>query len=119
MADFIFPIGLKQYLDNVSWSLTEEPTNILTTVDTGPKKIRRRYTRPDSIMSATLWLTADQYQMLNDFYTITLQNGTRTFSYNHPISQAETDYRFDEPIKYSTVGNNHYSATMVWRQINA
>ncbi len=51
----IWPSSLQQCLNSAGWSYSAEETNIRTNVDTGPKKVRRRYTRPDKLMQANIW----------------------------------------------------------------
>ena len=97
--------------------MVEEDTNIRTNVDTGPNKIRSRYTRPDTLMTCAMWIDKAQYITLKDFYDITLSNGTSLFLFDHPITEVPQEYRFEAPISWSVVGGETFLASMQWRQV--
>ena len=112
----LWPSTLQQCLNQGGWQYSAENTNIQTSVETGPKKIRRRTTRPEHLMQSDIWFDSSLYQTLNDFYNLTLQNGTQNFFFNNPISGASSVWRFENPIQYSPLGGEQFVAKMVWRE---
>jgi len=115
MAEF-WPAPLQQCLNQSGWQYNAEDTNVRTNVETGPKKVRRRYTRPDHLMQGIIWVHRDLYTLLDDLYTLTLQNGTLAFNFAHPITGVNSIWRFEETIKYSPLGGEQFQAKMIWRE---
>ena len=112
----VWPLQLQQCINEGGWSYTTEDTNIRTNVDTGPKKVRRRYTKPDKLMNGTVWVHRDLYQTLDDFYALLLQNGTLEFEFGHPITGVATIFRFESPIIWTPLQGAQFQAKMVWRE---
>ena len=117
MALIDWPVTLPDCFLESSWQEEAVDTNIQTVPDTGPIKTRRRYTQPETLINGSMVIDGAQYQTLQDFYNVTLQNGTQIFDFTHPITQAITEYRFEKPPAYSPFGGLHFTVAMTWREM--
>lgn len=77
-------------------TLNETPpeNRLVTSMDKGPGKVRRRTTANVRPLSFTLRLTKAQVQTLDDFFVTTTFSGADSFSYNHPRTGAAVTARF-------------------------
>jgi len=84
-------------------SFNEEPPDnlIKSSVDRGPKKIRRRTVANIRPISFTLNLTPDQIEELDSFYMDDLLSGAISFDYVHPRTLATVKARFAEKPKWA------------------
>lgn len=99
-----FPSTLQQFINQQGFSLSKGPTVIRSSPDTGPVKMRRRFTRSVDRMSVTLYLDLDQFNTFETFYNTTTNAGVTPFDLDHPITGVTREYRFlDEPT-YSSIG---------------
>lgn len=106
-----WPLSLQQNLNSSSFSIKQEPITIRSTMSEGAPKVRRRFTQPITTVQAQIWVDALQYQVLQDFYNITLQGGTLDFFFLHPIDNTQHTYRFVDEIAYGYVGHDTYNAS--------
>lgn len=73
---------------------TPPETVLRTEMDSGPAKVRRRYTANVRPLSGSLILTASQVAILDDFLLTTLEGGSKPFDWTHPRTSAAITTRF-------------------------
>ncbi len=87
-------------------------TRVITEMDQGPAKLRRRGTAGARGLSFRLLLDAAGIQALDDFFEDTLEGGTLAFDFTHPRTGGDASCRFVEPPSYATAGGSHYHAAI-------
>jgi hypothetical protein len=112
-----WPPQLQQYLQRGTFSQTQQDTNIRTNVETGPVKQRRRFTQPMVEMACEIWVPNSLYLIFDQFYNITLLNGTGEFDFDDPITGVPTVWRFAAPFQTTLVGGLTYKIGMKWESL--
>jgi hypothetical protein len=113
-----WPVSLQQYLNQGAFSQNAQETNIRTNVETGPFKVRRRFTQPVTNMDCQIWMPKAEYPVLEDFYNVTLQNGTLPFEFVDPITGVLRNWRFKSPYKTGHLGASTFIVNMEWEAID-
>lgn len=70
---------------------------IRSDMDSGPAKVRRRFTVVVETFAIGLSLSSDQYDTLLDFFSLTLEEGTLAFDWIHPRTEEPKSCRFVGP----------------------
>ncbi len=110
-----WPSSLQQLVNQDSFTETIGDTVIRSEMDTGPVKLRRRFTRSIDTISCSIDITSvEQYEDLNFFFKTTLNGGVTRFELAHPITGVLTDFRFMGPPKYSPMGGFNFKVDMQW-----
>lgn len=112
-----WPVSLQQNVNTGNFNEKFGETAIRTTVDVGPMKVRRRFTRPIDVVSVGFNMTSDQYEDFKIFYNTTVNGGVTIFELNHPITGVLTNYRFMGPPTISPIGGIVFVASMQWEVI--
>lgn len=86
-------------LEQVGFSMEFPDGSIRTTMDAGRPFVRQRYTAAVEPFTGVLWLTADQYDTLHEFYIDTLGHGSEEFDWEHPMTHAAATVQFNERPK--------------------
>ena len=73
-------------------------------METGPAKVRRRFTATPVFVSLNYLMTGAQVQALDDFYATTTLQGSLRFDWNHPRRKIAVEARFMGPPVYSALG---------------
>jgi len=95
--------------------LAEDPqdVSVRTQMETGPAKIRRRFTAEIRNIVYPLLLTTAQVETLDVLYYTTLEGGSLPFTHLHPRTGATVDYRFlEKPGPYTPLSHNKWSAEL-------
>lgn len=87
-------------------------TRVVTEMDQGPAKMRRRGTAGVRGLSFRLLLDGAGVQALDDFFETALEGGTRAFDFTHPRTGGGVSCRFVEPPAYTAAGGTHYHAAI-------
>ena len=66
-------------------------------MDTGPAKVRRRFTATSTYLQLTYLLTLSQSTELDTFYDVTTNKGSDVFDFLHPRLGTTVRARFMEP----------------------
>jgi len=114
MATVPWPADLPQCA--ASWSETQRDPNVRTPMETGPPKVRRRYTAPMYEFAVGMVLEWTQFQLLRDFYDIDCAAGVNSHTFVHPYLQAEQTFRFMAPPEITSSGPLAVSVSMRWEQ---
>ncbi|MBL8967959.1 MAG: hypothetical protein JNG85_13205 [Spirochaetaceae bacterium] len=94
-----FPLPLEQ-----GYSEAAPDTSLRTKMDSGPDKLRRRYTAAPRAFSLRYHLTRDEVATLDAFFVTTVRSGTLRFNWTHPRTGAACEARFLSAPKYSPDG---------------
>ncbi len=113
----VWPATLQDKLNADSFQFSFGETSIRTEMDIGPAKVRRRFTAPIDQVRCSIDMTSDQYEDLYYFFNTTLNGGVNTFTFNHPVTQTSTTWRFTAPPSVSYLGGGNYRAEMSWEVI--
>lgn len=82
-------------------------------MDEGPAKQRPRFTVGIRPFLVQVELDVDQVAIFQTFYEDTLKDGTIPFSWKHPRTQVNTDFRFiGQPQKMRVQGARNWRITM-------
>lgn len=112
-----WPASFQQVLNVDSFQLQFGDTTVRSTVDGGPAKVRSRYTRGVDLIQCTIYIDYGLYQDLKTFYKNTLNNGVRTFSFNHPFTGTPAEFRLAEPPSIIPLGGREYRVNMKWEEM--
>lgn len=96
-------------------SYAEQPENnrLKYEPELGPPKLRRRSTVRADTISFETHMTQAQYDALMTFYTADLENGTLTFTRQHPRTfAADVEFMFSAPPTFAVLGGNLYRVTL-------
>ena len=110
----IYPSTLQDNFNRGTFRRTPGKNAVYAKMDSGPQKIRRRSTlRVDSISGNILLKDISEYITFQNWYTSTLKDGTLTFYFNDPITQAQLEVQFIEGgMDIADVGFETYSVKM-------
>lgn len=78
-------------------SSARQSSLIRTEMDTGPAKVRRRYSGSLLHVQFTMQTTGTQHATLDTFYETTLVGGSLAFEMTDPVSGETENFRFLEP----------------------
>lgn len=110
-----WPVSLQQKVNTNSYQEKIGETTIRTTVDTGPVKVRRRFTRPVNTSTVSFILNnATEYTTFLSFYNTDVNGGVSVFQLVHPITGVLTNYRFTGPPVIHPLGGFVFEASMEW-----
>ena len=83
---------------------------VRTRMDTGPEKVRRRFTAAVRPFKMQLGLTTAQVATLDTFYITTLEHGSLAFDWVHPRTSTSCSMRFKNTITYKRLGPDLWTA---------
>jgi PPE-repeat protein len=113
----IWPATLQQLLSEASFGIAVGDTILRTDMDVGHAKTRRRFTKGVDIFTGSIYLTLAQYDFFMAFFNTTLNGGSLTFTFNHPLTQVPTDFRFKGAPSISSIGGGNLTASFTWEKI--
>lgn len=109
----VWPVGLPQLVLRDGYAETEPDVIRRTEMDEGPAKQRPRFTVGIRPFLVQVELDVDQVAIFQTFYEDTLKDGTIPFSWKHPRTQVNTDFRFiGQPQKMRVQGARNWRITM-------
>lgn len=112
MANPVWPGTLPSYLQEPGYQEKFQDQTVESQMDTGPAKIRRRFTKAIRFIQASMLLTADQVSAFETFWVTTCKGGSIPFDWVHPRTQSTTTFRFRSPAPaYQTVGGVNVQVT--------
>ncbi len=112
-----WPSEFQQLINEESFGISLGDTTIRSDMDVGLSKVRSRYTKGIDIYSCTIFIDIDLYDTLTDFYKTTLGNGTRTFSFNDPMTGDPAEFRFSEAPSITPRGGRNFTVSMKWEKL--
>ena len=102
----LWPASLPQTFEQQSYSEKLPNLTIRTSMDTGPAKVRKRFTAAPYPMSGTMRMTRDQTVTLDTFYIETLNGGADPFTFIHPRKGTTLTCRFTTPPDISALDHD-------------
>lgn len=109
----VWPVSLPQLVLRDGYAETEPDVIRRTEMDEGPAKQRPRFTVGIRPFLVQVELDVDQVVIFQTFYEDTLKDGTIPFSWKHPRTQVNTDFRFvGQPQKMRVQGARNWRITM-------
>ncbi len=87
---------------------------VRTQTDSGPAKVRRRFTESVDRMTWGLALTESQFGDLLTFYKTTTSHGSQRFEITHPRTAALVEVRLVGPPSFSNPKPNLYKGSLVF-----
>ena len=93
------------------------PSNVIrTAMDTGPPKMRPRFTAAVRPLRGAVILTLAQRAVFENFYLVVL-SGVLPFDWIHPVTQQAATFRFVTPPVYSALSDTLVRATLDLEQM--
>lgn len=110
-----WPATLPQYVLQEGYQEKLPDNTVETPMDTGPDKVRRRFTTNYRVFTVQMEMTAAQAAVFDGFYVTTLRHGSLDFDWVHPITQAPAVFRFRKPPPQKSVRGEavRYGWTMI------
>lgn len=99
-----WPTLLPAFVIESGYQETLEDQTIETSMDTGPAKIRRRFTTAVRRFQVTVQMTPEEADIFETFYLDTLAGGSLPFDWVHPRTRVAKSFRFRKPAPVVTVG---------------
>lgn len=96
----LWPTTLQQAFEQDGYRETLPEMTISTKMDTGPAKIRKRFTAAPYSIIGTMHLTKLQADYLDTFYLTTTNGGADPFIFFHPRKGTTLSCRFASPPAY-------------------
>lgn len=97
----VWPGSLPQYAETDGLSEKDAPNAVRTAMETGPAKLRRRYTAVFTPIKATLIVDATQRATLKDFFRNTCKGGSQSFDWLHPMTREAATFRWVSPPEFT------------------
>lgn len=110
----LWPAGLQEKLNVSGFGMEFGDTTVRSEMGVGPDKVRSRSTKGIDKFSSTIDVTFDEYTTIYNFYTITLAQGTKFFTFPHPFTGIDSDFRFTTPPTLSPKGGLYFTCNMAW-----
>ena len=107
-----WPASLPQDISSQNYKETPPNTIIRSTVEVGIAKQRSRTTGAARPISATLLLTLDQVETLDDFYENDLGFGALSFDWKHPRTDVPSTFRFTDTPSYPAASSVTFRVTL-------
>lgn len=112
-----WPSQLQQLVNEQSFAYKFGETVIRSDVDVGPKKVRRRFTRPINTATVSIDMDVSQYNIFYNFFFTTINAGVTPFELAHPITGVLKQWRFLEPPDIRPTGGVTFTANMQWEEM--
>lgn len=100
-----WPGGLPQSPLLQGYSESPPDVALRTPMDGGVAKLRRRFTAATRPLQWAMICTKAQVATLDTFYSTTLVGGTLPFTFDHPRTTDNEEFRFIAPPVYVVIGS--------------
>jgi len=87
-------------------------TSIRTQMDTGPARIRPRYTAGVRPIAGKISCDKTQVATVDTFYLTTLLQGSQSFDWAHPRTGVTVSFRFTKPPTYEPAHKDRWTVTL-------
>lgn len=112
-----WPATLQDILNEASFSYNKGSTVIVSEMEVGPPKKRRRATKSVDTFSCSITVTSAQFVTFQNYFDTTLAGGTIPFYFNHPITQVPSIFEFIESWSLNSIGGGNFQITTQWRYL--
>lgn len=117
MPTIVWPKNVPACFSWTNYVEEKQPVTVRSPVDSGPQKMRRRYTRPLVGIMSTIVCTKQELADLGMFFDVTLQGGTQHFQMNHQITGFPEMFRFLQPPRFTAMKADTFSVEIVLERI--
>lgn len=100
----LWPSGIPQCPTLDTYSETPVDNRLISNVDAGPRKIRRRFTAAPIAVSERYIMTKAEYLAFKSWYENDIQSGSLRFIKKHPIEGVDKEYRFVDVYSQNQLG---------------
>jgi len=107
----VWPVTLPQRVQAAAFEEIPADLTIRTQMDSGPAKVRRRWSAKPRLFSFRLLFTGTQTETLDAFYYTTLDAGVDAFDWVHPRTLTAGSFKLVTPPRYSAAGAGMFFAT--------
>jgi len=97
MANAAWPGSLPSYVQEQGYGEMLPDTNLESQMDTGPAKIRPRFTTANRRFTWIIRMDATQAAAFETFWDTTLKKGSLPFDWVHPRTRVVMTFRFRRP----------------------
>lgn len=112
MANPTWPASLPQYVQEGGYQETLQDQTVESNMETGPAKIRRRFTKSIRKFQISMLMTPAQATAFEAFWQDTVKGGSIPFDWVHPRTRAAATLRFRNPApQFSTVGGTNVNVS--------
>ncbi len=108
-----FPSELQQKVNESGFQHIFGETAITTEMDVSLPKKRRRFTKGVDQFRVTINIDYTEYNILYNFFNVTLAGGVNRFLYDHPFTGEEREFRMKEPT-VTQLGGTTQRVSMDW-----
>lgn len=112
-----WPVSLQEKLNASGFGIDYGDSLVRSDMDVGLAKVRNRYTKGIDTYTASIYVDITDVLIFESFYKDTLVNGALPFTFNDPITQIPTDFRFRSPPKISPLGGISFTISFVWERL--
>jgi hypothetical protein len=112
-----WPVSLQQKFNSSNFDLKFGNTLVRSDVDVGLAKVRSRYTDAIDIYTSSIDLEIDDFETFYDFYKTTLNNGSKTFDFDNPLTNTTDEFRFVAPPEIRPMGGRIFKVSFSWERI--
>ncbi len=112
MANPTWPASLPQKFSRNGYAEKRNVGTVRSKMDTGPDKVRRRFTAVPTTLAGSMKMTTAQTQTLDTFYQQTLAEGSLVFDWVHPRTGAAVSMRMLEPPDVRDAGPDRWAVNM-------
>lgn len=102
MANPQWPVSLPQYVTESGFTEQIQDQTIESQMETGPAKIRRRFTKSLRRFQVSMQMTAAQVSTFENFWQTTCRGGSIPFDWLHPRTRVASTLRFRNPAPMIT-----------------
>jgi hypothetical protein len=92
-----WPSTLPAYVQEGGYQERFQDQKLESSMDTGPAKLRRRFTKQIRFIGVQMLMTESQVTDFEAFYFTTLKGGVLPFDWVHPRTRSATTFRFRNP----------------------
>lgn len=112
-----WPVELQQKLSVENFQYRFGNTSLRSEMDTGPAKVRARFTDAVDVYTCSVLLDFDEVAIFKTFFKTTLNNGVNQFEFVDPFTEDPSAFRFVEPPTITPLGGRTFRLDMTWERM--
>lgn len=94
---------------------TRQKAMIRSSMETGPPKVRARFTSAVRHLDFDMILDGAQKATFDTFFNTTISEGATVFDFPDPVSDNTIEVRFREPVSWNQIRAGAAAADRAWR----
>ena len=112
-----WPSNFQQLINEQGFQIEFGETLIRSESDVGPKKVRRRFTKPVDTYSTSINIFQTDAVAFRQFFNTTLNGGATSFYFTDPFTGLVEVFRFSKPPSIAPLGSaGYYRVSMNWEK---